>query len=88
VTPVRTCMGCGTRTPQRELARMTWRDGALRLDGARRAHGRGGYLHRHAICWKAFVGRRGPVRSLRAAVPKTARDAVVLALGGAPRGEK
>jgi hypothetical protein len=88
VTPVRTCMGCGARAPQPELARTTWRDGTLRLDGASRAHGRGGYLHRRVACWQAFVARRGPVRSLRTTVPKPAREAVMLALSGASRGEE
>jgi uncharacterized protein len=81
VTPVRSCVGCGTRAPQAELVRMTWRDGALRRDGARRADGRGAYLHGRPACWNAFLARRGPVRSLRTAVPRAAREALVRDLG-------
>jgi uncharacterized protein len=81
VTAVRSCAGCGERAPQGELVRMTWRDGALRRDGARRADGRGAYLHGRPACWNAFVARRGPVRSLRTAVPRAAREALVRDLG-------
>lgn len=76
-TPVRSCVGCGAKAPQNELARMTLREGALRLDEGVRAPGRGAYLHRRGGCWKAFVGRRGPVRSLRAPVLRPVREAVV-----------
>ena len=79
--PVRSCVGCGERAPQTELVRMTWRDGALRRDGARRADGRGAYLHGRPACWDRFVARRGPVRSLRATVPREAREALVRDLG-------
>lgn len=75
--PVRSCMGCGQRAPQATLLRMTWRDGALVRDGVRRAPGRGGYLHGDPSCWSAFVARRGPVRALRAAVPRPVREACV-----------
>jgi predicted RNA-binding protein YlxR (DUF448 family) len=78
---MRSCVGCGTRAPQAELVRVTWRDGALRRDGVRRADGRGAYLHGRPACWNTFVARRGPVRSLRAAVPRAAREALVRDLG-------
>jgi predicted RNA-binding protein YlxR (DUF448 family) len=77
VTPVRSCMGCGRRDPQSALIRATWRADALVRDDGRRAAGRGGYLHDDASCWQAFVGRRGPVRSLRAPVPRPARETFV-----------
>ena len=76
-TPVRSCVGCGERGPQAELVRVTWRDGALRRDAGRRAEGRGAYLHGRPSCWETVVARRGPVRSLRAAVPRPAREALV-----------
>jgi predicted RNA-binding protein YlxR (DUF448 family) len=60
---------------------MTWRDGALRRDAGRRAEGRGAYLHGRPSCWEKFVARRGSVRSLRAAVPRAAREALVRDLG-------
>ena len=77
MTPVRSCMGCGRRAPQPTLIRTTWRDGSVARDVGRRATGRGGYLHADSTCWDAFVGRRGPLRSLRTAVPRAAREALV-----------
>jgi predicted RNA-binding protein YlxR (DUF448 family) len=74
---MRSCVGCGARAQQDTLVRMTWRDGALHRDVGARAAGRGGYLHERPACWDVFVARRGPVRSLRAAVPRPARDALV-----------
>jgi hypothetical protein len=88
VTPMRSCVGCGERAAQSALVRMTWRGDALHRDGVARAAGRGGYLHDRRACWDAFVGRRGPVRSLRVAVPRAAREALVRALSGTdPRRE-
>ena len=87
MTVVRSCVGCGMRDPQPVLVRMTWRDGALRRDVARSAPGRGAYLHREARCWDAFVARRGSVRSLRASVPRAAREALVAELRAATKAE-
>jgi uncharacterized protein len=77
MTPVRTCMGCGRRDAQAALVRATLCDGVLVRDAGRRAPGRGGYLHDDATCWQTFVSRRGPLRSLRAPVPRPAREAFV-----------
>jgi predicted RNA-binding protein YlxR (DUF448 family) len=83
--PVRSCVGCGERAPQAELVRVVWRDGRLAADPRRRAGGRGAYLHRDATCAAAFVGRRGPVRSLRATVSRVAREAFVRTLDSSIR---
>jgi len=64
--PLRTCVGCGERAPQRALVRVVAAADGLALDPpGRRAPGRGAYLHAAPACWAAFVRRRGPVRSLR-----------------------
>jgi uncharacterized protein len=63
--PVRTCVGCAERELQATLVRVVVSDGRLVPDRARRAPGRGAYLHPRAECWAAFARRRGPVRSLR-----------------------
>ena len=73
MTPIRSCVGCGDRAPQATLLRMTYGDGVLRHDGTARTAGRGAYLHERPACWDAFVARRGPVRSLRSAVPRDVR---------------
>jgi predicted RNA-binding protein YlxR (DUF448 family) len=54
--------------------------GALRIDPARGAGGRGGYLHPNPQCWARFAQRKGPVRSFRAAVDRPARTALVAEL--------
>ena len=87
--PIRTCVGCGARSPQRALVRFVAGPAGLRADGRRRAPGRGGYLHASPECWRAFARRRGPVRSLRVSPAPAERAALVAALAAAEaeRGE-
>jgi uncharacterized protein len=77
VTPIRSCVGCGDRAPQATLIRVTYGEDALRRDGRRRTAGRGAYLHERPACWDAFIARRGPVRSLRSAIPRAVRVRLV-----------
>ncbi len=71
--PVRMCMGCGGRAPQRDLIRLSVAaDGSLVLR-PRQSAGRSGYLHRQPECWERFTARKGPLRSLGRAVEKTVR---------------
>ena len=86
--PMRTCMGCGAIDPQQALLRVVRTDsGALDIDGARRAGGRGGYLHGRSECWTRFARRKGAVRSLRASVDRAARTALVAQLERGGGGE-
>ena len=78
--PIRTCVGCGTRVPQEMLVRIVAEGGELKPDPARRALGRGGYLHARAACWQEFARRRGGVRSLRLTPTPLARARLVAAL--------
>jgi predicted RNA-binding protein YlxR (DUF448 family) len=78
--PVRTCVGCGARSPQATLLRFVLSGGTLALDPGRRLGGRGAWLHRDAACWREFVRRRGPVRSLRANPSRAAREVLQEAL--------
>lgn len=74
-------MGCGASAPQRELLRIVrTAEGDLRQDGARRAGGRGGYLHQRSDCWARFAKRKGTLRSLRAVVDRPARAALIAEL--------
>jgi len=87
--PVRTCVGCGGRAPQRALLRFAGGPAGLRLDRRRRAPGRGAYLHASPECWLAFTRRRGPVRSLGVNLAPAERAALVALLSaGAERGER
>ena len=60
---------------------------ALAVDRDRRMTGRGGYLHPRPQCWERFAARKGMVRSLRMAVDRPARAALVAQLRGAAGSE-
>jgi len=79
--PLRTCIGCGARAPQSQLVRIVVdANGALAPDPARRASGRGGYLHHDPGCWNSFARRKGPVRSLRRSASRVERQALAARL--------
>lgn len=80
--PIRLCIGCGARAPQRELLRLVRSLGGSLVLSDRGRGGRGGYLHRREACWTAFAVRRGVVRSLGHAVDRGARAAFVQELQG------
>jgi predicted RNA-binding protein YlxR (DUF448 family) len=61
--PVRTCIGCGQRAPQRELVRFVARDGVL-TPGAGEP-GRGAYTCRSLACFERARARHGFARTLR-----------------------
>ncbi len=63
--PVRTCIGCGERAPQGELARVRVLDGAVVLDPGRTG-GRGAWLHARRACAERAGKRRAFGRALRA----------------------
>lgn len=56
--PQRTCVGCRTVQPKRQLVRLVRRaDGAVLVDPTGKAAGRGAYLHDRRACWhKALAG--------------------------------
>ena len=78
--PIRTCVGCAERAPQTALLRLVAAGDGLVADPARRALGRGAYLHRTPACWAAFVRRRGPVRSLGLTPARETRERLVAML--------
>lgn len=77
MTPVRTCVGCRERAPVPGLLRFVATADGLAPDAARRAPGRGAWLHRAPACWAAFARRRGLVRSLRTSVSPAERASLV-----------
>ena len=79
--PIRSCIGCGERAPQRELLCLRGSpDGTLRIVDRRRRTGRTAYLHDRLGCWERFAARKGAVRALRRSVDKRARIALVQGL--------
>jgi predicted RNA-binding protein YlxR (DUF448 family) len=64
--PVRTCVGCGRKAPQRELVRFTAPNGVL-ARGAE-APGRGAYTCARRSCFERAEARRAFSRALRRTV--------------------
>ena len=64
--PVRRCVGCGRRAPQRELLRFASLDGGL-VPG-RKLPGRGAYTCRRLVCFERAAAQRGFARVLRQSV--------------------
>jgi len=58
------------------LTRVIARDGRLHVDVAKRAPGRGAWMHARAACVDAFARRGGFVRALRCVIPKPERAAL------------
>lgn len=64
--PIRSCIGCGTKAPQRQLLRFVAKDGRL-VSGADEP-GRGAYTCRRLSCFERAVSRRAFNRTLRQTV--------------------
>ncbi|MGH3793894.1 MAG: YlxR family protein [Pseudonocardiaceae bacterium] len=65
--PIRTCVGCRTRTAATGLLRVVVVDGALAPDPQRRLPGRGAWLHPDTGCLRLAERRRAFSRALRIA---------------------
>ncbi|MGH3978575.1 MAG: YlxR family protein [Pseudonocardiaceae bacterium] len=65
--PVRTCVGCRTRTAASGLLRVVVVDGTLVPDRRRRLPGRGAWLHPDPGCLRTAERRRAFPRALRVA---------------------
>ncbi len=51
--PQRTCVGCRTVQPKRQLVRLVRQaDGGVLIDPTGKAPGRGAYLHDRQVCWE------------------------------------
>ncbi|MEW6296231.1 MAG: DUF448 domain-containing protein [Thermodesulfobacteriota bacterium] len=74
-TPVRFCVGCGTRDAKDQMFRFAIGEGGRIVFGA--GNGRGGYLHPRRQCVQSFSARSGFVRSVGVALSKAMRQACV-----------
>ncbi|MGH2996860.1 MAG: YlxR family protein [Gaiellaceae bacterium] len=63
--PVRTCVGCGRKAPQRELVRFVAPQGVLELDTSPPRPGRGAYTCPRELCFARAAQRRAFSRTLR-----------------------
>ena len=64
--PVRTCVGCGRKAPQRQLLRFVAEAGELKPGVGR--PGRGAYTCRRLACFERAASRRAFNRTLRQTV--------------------
>jgi predicted RNA-binding protein YlxR (DUF448 family) len=64
--PVRTCVGCGRKAPQRSLLRFVAERGELKPGAGR--PGRGAYTCRRLACFERAASRRAFNRTLRQTV--------------------
>ncbi|NGY57551.1 YlxR family protein [Lentzea sp. NEAU-D13] len=65
IGPVRTCIGCRTRTLPSELLRVVAIDGSVVPDVGKRLPGRGAWLHFDLECLRNAERRRAFSRALR-----------------------
>jgi predicted RNA-binding protein YlxR (DUF448 family) len=82
--PVRTCVGCGERTAQRDLVRLRIEGERVIVD-RRRAGGRGAWLHADATCLEKALRRRAFARALRRKDAGVDPAAIRAELTGNPR---
>lgn len=50
--PQRTCVGCRSVLPKRELIRLVRRSEGVEIDPTSKLAGRGAYLHNQRSCWE------------------------------------
>jgi predicted RNA-binding protein YlxR (DUF448 family) len=64
--PQRTCVGCRTVNPKRQLIRLVrTADGRVQIDPTGKAAGRGAYLHDRRSCWEKALTYHDLARALR-----------------------
>jgi hypothetical protein len=65
--PLRTCVGCRSSKPKRELIRVVkLADDGVIVDETGKRNGRGAYLCRQRACWERALDRGALGRALRA----------------------
>jgi len=71
--PTRTCVGCRTARPKRELVRLVRQpSGEVVVDPSGKLNGRGAYLCPDETCWILAERRRGLERALSVRLDSTA----------------
>ncbi|MBE6007512.1 MAG: YlxR family protein [Lachnospiraceae bacterium] len=81
--PMRTCVGCGTVKPKKELVRIVLtEEGTLLVDRTGRANGRGAYLCDDPECLQRAVKRKSLNKAFRTQVPGEAYDRLLTEMGG------
>ncbi|GAO05466.1 YlxR family protein [Anaeromyxobacter sp. PSR-1] len=82
--PVRTCIGCGAKAPQRELVRLKVMGDRVTVDREQRG-GRGAWLHAAPPCLERAAKRRAFARALRAEGVRADAETLRVELTGSAR---
>ena len=73
--PIRTCLACGQKLPQRKLVRIVRTlEGNVEIDFKGRRVGRGAYLCTEVECWQKVLRKGDLDRALRTSVSLEAKE--------------
>ncbi len=72
--PQRTCVGCRTVQPKRQMVRIVRSPEGVRVDETGKAAGRGAYLCRRRSCWETALKRRALAHALRTTLTDAERE--------------
>jgi predicted RNA-binding protein YlxR (DUF448 family) len=73
-SPQRTCVGCRTVNPKREMMRIVRApDGTVDLDSSGKQSGRGAYLCCNRSCWETALKRRSLDHALKVTLDESTR---------------
>lgn len=76
--PQRTCVGCRTVKPKRELVRVVrTSESGIEIDPGGKQAGRGAYLCRNKECWDTALKRHSLDRALKTAIDDATRARLV-----------
>ena len=72
--PQRTCVGCRTVLPTRQLVRLVrTAQGTVEVDPTGKAQGRGAYLHNRRSCWRAALAGQALDQALKVTLTEAER---------------
>ncbi len=75
--PQRTCVGCRTQQPKRQLIRIVRTPaGAVLVDPSGRQPGRGAYLHLDSDCWNQGLKKGKLAKALHVTIPAEDQSAL------------
>lgn len=72
--PMRTCVGCRSGRPKREMVRVVATVEGVQVDPTGKKSGRGAYLCRSRSCWDLGLKKERLAASLRAVIDAPARE--------------
>ena len=72
--PQRSCVICRAKQDKRELTRLVFADGNLRIDGTGKLNGRGAYLCGKTECWAQAAEHPLMSKALRRAINDEDRE--------------